>query len=130
MEKEILGSDLSRRGQRLILLREAPRIPWNQASPSNVTEFQHQHDDTLETNTSSTVGRGAPLEAIEVVGHRLRVNISFPHLLLQKDGIVDTLAAGKNLLTTNEDIIGIGQERVFWIGHGVEGTSTGGEFVC
>ena len=93
MKKEVLSGDHGRLSERLALLGEAPRVPRNQAGPSNVTEFQHQHHNTLETNTSSTVGRAAPLEAVEIVGHRLGVDLSLPHLLLKEDGVVDTLAA-------------------------------------
>ena len=47
-------------------------VPRNQAGPSDVAELQHKHDDTLETNTSA-VGRAAPLETVQVVGHCLGV---------------------------------------------------------
>ena len=93
----------------------------NQAAPSDVTELQHQHEDTLETNASSTVGRTTPLETIKVVNHRLGIDLGLPHLLLEEDDVVDTLTAGKDLFASDEDIVGIGQLGVLRIGYSIEG---------
>jgi len=129
VEKKVLSSDHGRLGERLVLLGETPWVPRDQAGPPDVTELQHQHDDTLEANASSTVGRATPFEAIEVVDHRLRVNLGLPHLLFEEDRIVDTLTPRKDLLTTNKDIVGVGQLRVLRIRHSIEGPGTGGELV-
>jgi len=125
-----LNSDHGRFGKGLVLLRETPWVPGDQAGPSDVTELQHQHDDALETNTSSTVGRATPLETVEIIGHRFGVDIRFPHPLLEEDGVVNALTTGQHFLTANEDIVRIGELRVLRIGHGVEGTGTGRELVC
>ena len=129
MEKKVLGSNHGRLSERVVLLREAPWIPRNQTCPSDVTKLQHQHDNTLQTNASSTVGRTSPLETIKVVCHGLGVDLGLLHLLFKEDGVVDTLATGKNLLTADEDIVGVGQLGVLRIRHGVERASTSREFV-
>ena len=57
------------------------------------------------------------------------VNLGFPHLLLEEDGIVDMPTARKNLPPgwryCRSWIAG-----VLLVGHGVEGASAGGELVC
>ena len=108
VEKKVLSNNHGRLSERLVLLGEASWVPRNQASPSDTTQFQHQHDDALVTNASSTVGRTAPLETIKVVGHRLGDDLGLPHPLFEEDGVVDTLTAGKDLLASDEDIVGVG----------------------
>lgn len=130
MEEEVLSRNQRCLGKRPVLLRETPRVPGNQTSPPNITELQHQHDDAFKANASSTMRWAAPLKAIEVIGHRLRVDLGLPHLLFEEDSVVDTLAAGENLLATDEDVIRVGEKGVFRIGHGVERTSVGRELIC
>ena len=129
MEKKVLGSNHGHLSKRLVLLKETSQVPRNQAAPSDVTEFQYQHDNALKIDASSTVGRTTPLETVEVVGHCLRVNLSLPHLLLKEDGIVDMWTARKDL-ASDEDIVGVGQLGVLQTMHGVEGASTDGEPIC
>ena len=128
VEKKVLGSNHGRLSERLVLLGETSRVPRNQAAPSDVTGFQHQHDNALETDTS-TVRRTTPLETVEVVGHRLGINLGLPHLLFEEDGVVNMLSAGKDLFASDEDIVRVGQLGVFWIGHSVERASAGGELI-
>ena len=108
MEEKVLSGDHGRLSKRLALLREAPRVPRDQAGPSNVAELQHQHDNTLEANTSPTVRRGAPLETVQIVCHRVGVDLGLPHLLLEEDSIVNALTTGKDLLTANENVVRVG----------------------
>ena len=121
VEKEILS-------ERLVLLGEAPRVPRNQAAPSDVTKPQHQRDHTLETNASFTTRGTTRLEAGKVVSHCLGVDLGLPHLL-EEDDVMDTLTVRKDLLALDEDIIGVEQLGVHRIGHGVEGASAGWELV-
>ena len=58
------------------------------------------------------------------------LELDLPHLFLEEEGVVDALTAGKNLLATDEDMLGVGQLGVFRIEHGVEGASVGGERIC
>ena len=37
------------------------------------------------------------------------VDLDLPHLLLEEDGVVDVLTTGRDLLASDEDIVGVGQ---------------------
>ena len=77
--KKVLCGNYNRFDKRLIPLWKLLGLLRNQAGSSDVTKFQHQHDDTLETNDPPTVGRIAPYETLKVVRHHLRVDLGLPH---------------------------------------------------
>ena len=54
------------------------------------------------------------------------VDLDLPHPLLEEDGVVDVLTTGKDLLASDEDIVGVGQLRVLRIRHGVKGRALAG----
>ena len=117
----------SRSGQRI---REAPRVPREQARIPQVAQLQEQHDESLEPDASARVRGHAPPEGVGVVLHLGGVDAGGFDALLDLLRRVETLAAGEDLLATQEDVEGVGQFRVLGIGHRVEGAHFGGELVC
>jgi hypothetical protein len=71
---------------------------------SNVSQFQHQHQETLHTDTDTPVRRRSPFESAHVVLHVLGVHLQIFHALREHGRIVDTLATGDNLLSAKEDV--------------------------
>jgi hypothetical protein len=86
---------------------EALWVSWEERCTTDVVEFEEQHEDTLKTNTTSTVRRTAHTEGIDVRFHRVRLNTLLLHLLDEECGVVDTLGSGQNLLAAHEEVVGI-----------------------
>lgn len=70
-------------------------------------------------------------ESVEVVLEALlgRVETLGAHGSLQLIDVVNTLSTGHDLLTTHEEVVGVGETGVLGVGLGVEGTDSHGELV-
>lgn len=101
-------------------LGEAARVTGDERRPTDVPELEEEEDDTLETDTSTTVGWATVAEPIEVVPHGLRVETSLAHALLEQLRVVNTLAARKDLLAANEEVVRVRELVVGRVAHGVE----------
>jgi hypothetical protein len=107
-------------------LGKATRVAREQACPSHVAELEEEEHDTLKTDTSTSVlntviSRRMPkkeaitnrwasiLEAVEILLHGRRVDAGLPHTLFKQWRVVDALSTGENLLTTQEEVEGVGE---------------------
>lgn len=89
------------------LWSQALRITREQSRQTNVRQTQEEHDNTIQTKTTSRVWRTTLSESIQVIlkTFRLGVNTFLDHALFQLLDVVDTLSSGHNLFTTHEEII-------------------------
>lgn len=106
-------------------------VTGEQRSQTNVRQAKEEHDNTVQTETTTGVRRAALAESVEVVLEALLVRLETlsAHRLFQLLDIVDTLGTGHDLLTTHEEVVGVGEALVVGVGLGVEGTHGHGEFV-
>lgn len=77
------------------------------------------------------MGRATLAESIEVILEALlgRVQTLVAHRLLQLGDVVDTLGTGHDLLTTHEEVVGVGKAGIGGVGLGVERSHGHGELV-
>lgn len=113
------------------LRSQSSRISREQRSSSNVLQVQEEHDNSLQTDSSTSMRGSAVLESIDVVlqAKRLGVNLMSSHSLLEEGGVVDSLGARENLLSSHEEIVRVGVVGVLGVGHGVEGSNGQRELV-
>lgn len=106
-------------------------VTGEQRSKTDVRQAKEEHDNTVQAKTTTGVRRATLAESVEVVLEALLVRLEAlsAHRLLQLLDIVDTLGTGHDLLTTHEEVVGVGETLVVGVGLGVERTNSHGEFV-
>ena len=117
------------------LWRESAGVSGEQAGEPDVRQTQPEHDDTLQTDSTTGVRRAAVAESVDVVAQALVLGVdgrdALAHALLQEGRVVDALRAGHDLLAAHEEVVAVGGAGVgvlgvvgglsFGAGHGVEG---------
>lgn len=111
-------------------LREQPLgVTREHGGLTDVAQTQVQHDHTLQTNTTATVGQRVKTERVDVVAHRLLRHTQFVHTLHQQLGIVHTLCARDDLLATDHHVVRVAPTLVRRVWHRVERTHSQRELV-
>lgn len=107
------------------------RVTGEQGRQTNVGQTQEEHDNTVQTKTTTGVGRAALAESIQVVLKALLVGVDAlgAHRLHQLVDVVNTLGTGHDLFTTHEEVIRVGEAGILGVGLGVEGAHGHGELV-
>lgn len=118
----------------MICLRHDPLgITREQTAHADVGQTQPELHDSLQTETATCVGRATISEAIDVVLCASAVGVDrwvvLAHLLGKQLGVVDTLSAGANFLTTHEEVVGVRKLGVMWRRHCVCGSDRKRELV-
>lgn len=113
------------------LRAQALRVTGEQRRQPDVRQSQEEHDNPVQTQSTTGVGRTSLAEGVQVVLETLlvRVNSLCDHRGLQLLDVVDTLSTRHDLLATHEEVVRVGELRVFRIGLGVEGSQGHGELV-
>lgn len=108
---------------------EAGGVTHKEAAVANVGASGKEHDKTLETNTTTTMGLSTVAESINVELQRLDRDILGSDSLGEHLGVVHALSTGHDLLSAKHEIIGVRVVRVCGIRHGVERAHRHGELV-
>jgi len=111
------------------LRRDAVGVAREERHATNVTQVKVKEDDTLQTDSSTSVWWGTHAEGINVVLDCSGIDIMSLATLDQKVGVVDTLSSRQDLLTTHEEIVRVRVLGVLGVGHSVEGTDLERELV-
>ena len=115
-------------------------VTREERSAADVAKLEVEHDNTLETDTATSVRRSTEPEGIDVTLHRLGSDTGNLHALDEVVGVVDTLSAREDLLSAHEEVVRVGvflksavtvlnTYGVLGIGHGVERTDSKRELV-
>jgi len=75
------------------------------------------------------VRRASEPESINVRLHVFGVDSTLLHPSFEQRSVVNSLSTGKDLFTSHEEVVRVGEFGVLRIGHGVEGSDLEREFV-
>jgi hypothetical protein len=75
------------------------------------------------------VRRASKPESVNVRLHVFGVDTTLLHPSFEQRSVVNSLSTGKDLFTSHEEIVRVGEFGVLRIGHGVEGSDLEREFV-
>ena len=106
-------------------------IAREQGSQTDVRQSQEEHDNAVQTQTTTGVRRTSLTESVEVVLEALLVGVDalVDHGSLQLLDVVDTLSSRHDLFTAHEEVVRVGELRVLGVGLGVEWPQGHGELV-
>jgi len=82
------------------------RVSWEKTCVSNVVEIAVQENDSLKTDTTSTMRISTICHGINVILEKVRVEPTFDDSLGERSRIVVSLSTRSNLLPSHEEIIG------------------------
>jgi len=97
-------------------------ITWEHGGLTDVPQTQIQHENSLQSDTTASVGWTSVAERIDVRADRLQVNLVVTRSFRQKLRIVDSLSTGEDFLTAHKHVVGVAQFVVVWVRHCIEWT--------
>ena len=92
--------------------RESFGVTWEPSGLANVGQSEEKHDDTLQTDSSSTVRLSSVPEGVDVGFDILHTDSPCLGTFFNQVGIVHTLSSRKNLLAPDKKVITVGQLRI------------------
>lgn len=99
------------------------RISWEKRSVSDVLQPTEQHNDSFESNSSSTVWIGSVFETVNIIFNSFWIN-SFSNSSLSKDNwVMNSLSATQNFLSSHEEIIRASESWVIFANSCIERSS-------
>jgi hypothetical protein len=105
------------------LWQNSLRVPREQTAHANVRKTQPKLNNTLKSETATSMRRASKPEAVDVVLGTSRLGVDrrvvLAHLRCEQFRVVDTLCAGADLLAAHEHVVGVGKKGIGGRWHGV-----------